>query len=64
MGAKKISGIGLDQWKNLVIKIVMQANKGETIKHTKKCYIKPTFGSVYLKRIKYDNDKMMQIDFW
>ena len=41
----------------------MQANKGETIKHTKKCYIKPTFGSVYLKRIKYDNDKMMQIDF-
>ena len=39
--------------------MVMRENEGEPIKLTKKLYINPTFGSVYLKKSKRDNDKIM-----
>ena len=47
---------------NLAKKIVVEVDKGEFIKFVWRFYIKLIFGSVYLKKTKHNNDKIMQID--
>ena len=47
---------------NLATKIVVEANEAEPIKFTWRFCIKLIFGSVYLKKAKRDNDKIMQIN--
>ena len=48
---------------NLDTKVVVGADKKKPIKYTYKFCIKHIFGSVYLKKGKYDNDQIMQSNF-
>ena len=48
---------------NLATKMVVRVDEREPIKFSWRFSIKPTSGSVYLKKAKRDNDKIMQIDF-
>ena len=47
---------------NLATKIIVGADKGESIKLTWRFCIMPTSGFVYLKETKRDKNKTMKID--
>ena len=44
--------------------MVVGVDEREPVKLTWKFYIKPTSSSIYLKKTKHDNNKIMQINSW